>query len=139
MSALYTILLILKSLFPFLREVVFRDKGLRELLLSNKAATGLACCLLVMFLLFYYVKVVAELTHNRNLMLTAEVTALKKEIDDKKLLIDELSVPLKNRPLNTRPTANHTPRDPPPVVTPKPKPKKSSLRDYAMGRLKTID
>lgn len=137
MSALYTILLILKSLFPFLREVVFRDKGLRELLLSNKAATGLACCLLVMFFLFYYVKVVAELTHARNLVLITEATALRKEIDDKQLLIDKLSTPLKNRPVPT--TTHPAPKDPPATTVSKPKPKKPSLRDYAMGRLKSID
>lgn len=135
MSLLYTILLVLKSLFPFLKEIVLRDKGVKELLLSNKAATGLAACLLVMFILFYYVKVVADLTHARNTKLTTEMVEIKKANDDQKLLITVLEGRLK-----ARPTVPTTPSPPPPDrPTAGQPPKKQSLKDYAIGRLKATD
>lgn len=135
MSLLYTILLVLKSLFPFLKEIVLRDKGVKELLLSNKAATGLAACLLVMFILFYYVKVVADLTHARNTKLTTEMVEIKKANDDQKLLISVLEGRLK-----ARPTVPTTPSPPPPDrPTAGQPPKKQSLKEYAIGRLKATD
>jgi hypothetical protein len=134
-SLLYTILLVLKSLFPFLKEIVLRDKGVKELLLSNKAATGLAACLLVMFILFYYVKVVADLTHARNTKLTTEMVEIKKANDDQKLLISVLEGRLK-----ARPTVPTTPSPPPPDrPTAGQPPKKQSLKEYAIGRLKATD
>lgn len=139
MSLLYTILLVLKSLFPFLREIVLRDKGVKELLLSNKAATGLAACLVVMFVLFYYVKVVADLTHGRNIKLTEDAVVLQKTNDDQKLLIGVLEGRLKARPANpTTPTPFPQPDRPTANVPPKQK-GKPSLKDYAIGKLKAID
>jgi hypothetical protein len=138
-SLLYTILLVLKSLFPFLREIVLRDKGVKELLLSNKAATGLAACLVVMFILFYYVKVVADLTHARNVKLTEEAVVLQKTNDDQKLLIDVLQSRLKARP-PAKPTPAPPPQPDRPTANLPPKQKgKPSLRDYAIGKLKAID
>lgn len=148
MSLLYTILLVLKSLFPFLREVVFRDKGVKEFLLSNKTATGLAACLLVMFLLFYYVKVVAEMTHAKNVELQGQVTELQGTIDEQKLWIGTLEGRLKDKKPRTQPTPPPTPAPPTPTIPerqpatapPKSKhPPKQSLKDYAIGRLKAID
>jgi hypothetical protein len=140
-SVLYTILLILKSLFPFLKEIVLKDKGVKELLRSNKAATGLAVCLLVMFVLFYYVKVVADLTHARNTKLTTEMVELKKTNGDQKLLISELEGRLKKvRPAIPAPTTPHpSPPERPTAAQPPKQKGKPSLRDYAIGKLKAID
>lgn len=140
MSVLYTILLILKSLFPFLKEIVLKDKGVRELLLSNKAATGLAACLLVMFVLFYYVKVVADLTHAKNTKLTTEIVELKKTNSDQTLLISVLEGRLKARPATPAPTTPHpSPPERPTAAQPPKQKGKPSLRDYAIGKLKAID
>ncbi|MNQ06255.1 hypothetical protein D3C85_190050 [compost metagenome] len=140
MSLLYTILLVLKSLFPFLKEIVLRDKGVRELLLSNKAATGLAACLLVMFVLFYYVKVVADLTHVRNTKLTTELVELKKTNSDQLELIGVLEGRLKARPMKPAPTTpNPSPPERPTAAQPPKQKGKPSLRDYAIGKLKAID
>jgi cell division protein FtsN len=139
-SLLYTILLVLKSLFPFLKEIVLRDKGVRELLLSNKAATGLAACLLVMFVLFYYVKVVADLTHVRNTKLTTELVELKKTNSDQLELIGVLEGRLKARPMKPAPTTpNPSPPERPTAAQPPKQKGKPSLRDYAIGKLKAID
>lgn len=137
MSLLYTILLVLKSLFPFLREIVLRDKGVKELLLSNKAATGLAACLVVMFVLFYYVKVVADLTHARNIKLTEDAAVLQKTYDDQKLLIVVLEGRLKAKPV--APTPNPSPPDRPTAMQPPKQKGKPTLKDYAIGKLKAID
>lgn len=138
MSLLYTILLVLKSLFPFLKEIVLRDKGVKELLLSNKAATGLAVCLLVMFILFYYVKVVADLTHARNTKLTTEMVEINKTVSDQQLLITVLQDRLKARP--SIPTTPSPPTPDHPTAAPPPKQKgKPSLRDYAIRKLNAID
>jgi hypothetical protein len=139
-SLLYTILLVLKSLFPFLREIVLRDKGVKELLLSNKAATGLAACLVVMFILFYYVKVVADLTHARNIKLTEAAVVLQKTNDDQKLLISVLEGRLKARPTApSTPTPSPPPPDRPTANVPPKQKGKPSLKDYAIGKLKAID
>lgn len=138
MSLLYTILLVLKSLFPFLREIVLRDKGVRELLLSNKAATGLAAFLLVMFVLFYYVKVVADLTHARNTKLMTEIVELKKTDSDQKLLIGVLEARLKARPAAPT-TPSPSPPERPTAIQPPKQKGKPSLRDYAIGKLNAID
>lgn len=138
MSLLYTILLVLKSLFPFLREIVLRDKGVKELLLSNKAATGLAACLVVMFVLFYYVKVVADLTHARNIKLTEDAAVLQKTYDDQKLLIVVLEGRLKAKPV-APPTPNPSPPDRPTAMQPPKQKGKPTLKDYAIGKLKAID
>lgn len=140
MSLLYTILLVLKSLFPFLREIVLKDKGVKELLLSNKAATGLAACLLMMFFLFYYVKVVADLTHARNIKLTEDAAVLEKTNADQQLLITTLEGRLKGRPASSAPSTPDPPPPDHPTAMPPPKQKgKQSLKDYAIGKLKTID
>jgi len=140
-SLLYTILLVLKSLIPFLREIVLRDKGVKELLLSNKAASGLAVCLLVMFILFYYVKVVADLTHVRNTKLTEDAVVLQKTNSDQLLLISTLEGRLKVRPVSTAPTTPHpSPPDRPTAAQPpKQKGTKQSLKNYAIGKLKATD
>lgn len=145
MSLLYTILLVLKSLFPFLREVVFRDKGVKEFLLSNKTATGLAACLLMMFFLFYYVKVVAEITHAKNVELQGQVTELQGTVEEQRLWIGTLEQRLKDKKPRVQSGPSPTPVPPPlerqPATTP-PKskhPPKQSLKDYAIGRLKAID
>lgn len=47
-----TILLILKSIFPFLREWFLKEKALQEIVAQNKLACFLLCCILVMFVVF---------------------------------------------------------------------------------------
>lgn len=47
-----TILLILKSIFPFLREWFLKEKALQEIVAQNKLACFLLCCILVMFAVF---------------------------------------------------------------------------------------
>lgn len=144
MSLLTTVLLVLKSLFPFMREVVLRDKGAKEFLLSNKTATGLAACLLVMFVLFYYVKVVADLTHERHVALLGRFTEQEQLVKDQNLLIETLQDRLKNRP-EPAPTPKQPDPTTPPIerpqayTPPKSKHPKQSLKDYAIGRLKAID
>lgn len=47
-----TFLLILKSLFPFLREWFLKEKALQEIVAQNKLACFLIACILVVFLIF---------------------------------------------------------------------------------------
>lgn len=145
MPLLYTLLLVLKSLFPFLREIIFKDKGVREFLLGNKPATGLAACLLVMFLLFYYAKLVAEFTHVRNTALTAENATLVKSNADQLVLIGVLEDRLSKKatfkvavPVQ-QPTPTPTTPPKPDAVTHKPREPKPSMRTYVIGRFKSID
>lgn len=55
-----TLVLILKSLYPFLREILLKDKGLQDLLLGNKLATILSACLLFVFIVCLYMNEVAN-------------------------------------------------------------------------------
>jgi len=126
-----------------MREVVLRDKGAKEFLLSNKTATGLAACLLVMFVLFYYVKVVADLTHAKHVELLGRFTEQEQLVKDQKLWIETLEGRLKNRPepapTPKQPEPQLPPERPQAYTPPKSKHPKQSLKDYAIGRLKAID
>lgn len=62
-----TFLLILKSLFPFLKEWFLKDKALQEVVAQNKLACFLIACILVVFFVFIRVnssvdKTFADLT-----------------------------------------------------------------------------
>lgn len=57
-----TLFLIIKAMFPFIKDHLFGDKGLRDLLAMNKPATVLSVCLLVMLALVVYSSHVANET-----------------------------------------------------------------------------
>lgn len=128
-----TIFLILKSLLPFLKEVFLEDKGLKDVLLANKPAALLACCLLFVFVLLVNVSAMASSAGDR-------IEELKKELENRQVTILEnldkirdleeivrkpctcTQVP-SSKPTNSA-TTSHKPTKPPGKKTPK-----SSVRD----------
>ena len=164
--ALSTLLLLLKSLFPFLEEMLLRDKTLKAFVYDNKTATFLSTILVIVFIIFLYV--VSELG-----AATAEIQKMKDSgsyttpsLEDANKRIKELEDQLKEKkppvPEPTPATAEATSATPPPPVIPmaatpatpaehhsQPTPAASkgkkgktlgeNLRDFATSRLKSLD
>lgn len=96
-----TLLLILKSLFPFAKELILKDKDLSTFLLTNKLASIMLGCLIFLFVIFVYVSEVADgaLKEVEKQKFTsgyqaANIIDLKAQLehlsDDKLMLMDQL-------------------------------------------------
>lgn len=96
-----TLMLIVKSLLPFLKEILLKDKGLRDLLAENLVATFLSGCLVFLFLLFMYTANLADKNYD-------EVRSLKQTLAHRDETIADLRKQL------DPPAGNGTP--PPPTV-----------------------
>ena len=142
-----TVILILKSLLPLLKEFVLKDKLLRELLLENKIATILSGCVLFLFILFMHVSSIATESAHANAELKQENAYLKKDNEDLKVRVERLEQELRDlRRMPTGPTEHYaeetpvepTPQPARPVTKPKPKPKAQSLRSKIENRFKSF-
>ena len=144
-----TVILILKSLLPLLKEFVLKDKLLRELLLENKIATILSGCVLFLFILFMHVSEIATNSAHANAELKQENAYLSKGNDELRVRVERLEEELRNLrnpPAKEGPTEHHAEEasaDPPPqpakpVVKRKPKPKAPSLRSKIENRFKSF-
>lgn len=147
-----TILLILRSLLPFLKEVVFKDKVLKDILLENKLATALTGCVLFMFLLLMYSTDVADNAvgeasslKQTNGFLTTQVTDLQQRVKD---LEDERRGKYGGKSAMVEgPDSHHLPTPAPdplgPVKNPAVKVRKvkadPSLKAYVESRLKSLE
>lgn len=141
-----TVILILKSLLPLLKEFILKDKLLRETLLENKIATMLAGCVLFLFILVMHVSGLVTDAALTNGELKHENAYLKLGNDDLKARVGKMEEELRDlrRPPVTQP-------EPPPEETPpepnpqpvktksKPKPKQQSLRETIQLRFKSFE
>lgn len=78
-----TFLLILKSLFPFLREWFLKEKALQEIVAQNKLACFLIACILVVFLIFVKVSENADKAYD-------DLTTANQQLGYDKTVIDDL-------------------------------------------------
>ena len=95
-----TWLLILKSLFPFLQELILKDKTFRELFTRNKLATFLLACLVLVFFLFLKVSDIADKAVSDNALakqqsgydstLIADLKQRIVKLDEEKLALTKL-------------------------------------------------
>lgn len=82
-----TLFLIIKAIFPFIKDHLIGDKGVRDLLAMNKPATVLSVCLLVMLALVVYSSHVAndavldrDKTRNEGGLMTKQIEILEDRI-----------------------------------------------------------
>jgi len=54
-----TIILLARTVWPFIKEIILRDMYLKEILVANKTATMLALCLVIVLAMTYYIAGVA--------------------------------------------------------------------------------
>ncbi|MNP96506.1 hypothetical protein D3C85_90910 [compost metagenome] len=136
--ALSTLLLLLKSLFPFLKEILLRDKTLKAFVGDNKTATFLLSILVLVFILFL---AVVDVLSDKN----KELEKMKESgvfttphLEDANKRIKELEDQLKLcRPVqpDRAGQGNHHPS----TNAPSEGKKGKSLKDYASSRLKSLD
>lgn len=130
-----TLVLIIKTLLPFLKDILFKDKGLAEFVLSNKTISALAFCLLFVFGLVYYMSYIAEGAITRIRYLEKTNSALMSQIKTLETPPDkevEVKCPIC---VSSSPTTANT-------AIPPPKPpssKKISVKQYAVSKLKELD
>lgn len=162
-----TILLILKSIFPFLREWFLKEKALQEIVAQNKLACFLLCCILVMFVVFIRVsdsanKVFDDLnTANQQLGFNTTIIAdLRGRVvtleGEKKQLMDHAlgkgpaptdvtpppseAVPqtLQLQPDPQKTPKKEAPKSKPPATRARRDTEEKSLREYVEEQLKTL-
>lgn len=132
-----TFLLILKSLFPFLREWFLKEKALQEIVAQNKLACFLIACILMIFLIFIKVSDNADKVYddlnaaNQQLGYNATVIAdLRERVTtlegEKKQLMEHAFGKGKPPPENVTPTPSD---QVPPTLTLQPDPQKSPPKD----------
>lgn len=147
-----TLFLILKSLFPFIREIILKDKVVKDIFLENKLATMLFGCVTFLFLLFLYVNGAADSAQNdlrdktqENQQLAQQVTELKSKVDgleeERTNRGQQHPHPIPPGPAPADPAEHHLPdRN---VSTPAPRGKQKrtegSLKFYIESRFKTFD
>lgn len=119
--SLSTLVLILRSLWPFVKEIVLRDKGLREFLLTNLTASMLAGCLVFVFLALYYISLIADTAVQRADELDRQNQLLQQQLGDRVCLPQTLEPVLPQRP---------TDRQTPPVP-------RMPIKSYTEERLKS--
>ena len=138
-----TVFLILKSLLPFLKEILLKDRLLRELLAENKIASILAGCVLFLFLLVAHATSTADNANRENDRLKMSNEHLLESNKDLKARVEKLEAEvqkMRDRPPepNEGPSEHHIPTN-----TPTPKPKKKvkiqSLRTQIELRFKTFE
>ena len=151
-----TLILIVKSLWPFLKEILLKDKGLRDLIAENVVATFLCGCLLFLFMLFVYTANLADknfdlanglkrdLEHRDESIasLTARLEAADSEL--KKLREGPKAPPtpaVSSSPAEQKTPEPHVPKPDRPPTSParpssKPKDPSGSLKSYVESRLK---
>jgi len=142
-----TVLLVLKSLLPFLKEILLKDRLLRELLLENKVATILAGCVFFLFILVAHVSEIATESARANdgLKLTnSHLLESNQDLKDRVAKLEEELRELRLGPPSPEgPSEHHLPQPPEPVVQPKTAPKKKkqpqSLRSQIELRFKTFE
>lgn len=143
-----TVLLILKSLLPFLKEILLKDRLLRELLLENKVATILAGCVFFLFILVAHVSDIATASAQDNATLKTTNSHLLESNKDLKDRVARLEEELRNLrgspPSLEGPSEHHVPEPTEPVEKPQPvkkkkKPPQQSLRSQIELRFKTFE
>lgn len=136
-----TVLLILKSLLPFLKEILLKDRLLRELLTENKLASILAGCVLFLFLLVVHATDTASATDRENdklKMANEHLLGTNKELKERvDRLEDEMRKMRERPPEPTQGPSEHYQPIPPP--RPKKKVKVQSLRTQIELRFKTYE
>lgn len=143
-----TLILILKSLLPFAKEIFLKDKDLKEFLLENKIATALSLCLICVFLLFLYMSEVADKALDEvkqlkqssayqetvNSELRSRVTEMKTQISNLETKNTELTNRLLGKSDNPKPTRSDAGRH---ATTPaKKKQVEASLKSFIESSLK---
>lgn len=138
-----TVILILKSLLPFMKEILFKDRLLRELFLENKIATILAGCVLFLFVLVAHVSEVASAAAHENARLAQAneyLTSTNTELRDRiSKLEDRLDA---KGPVGEGPTEHRQPSKPtvkPQAVKPTKKRKDQSLKSYIERKFKALE
>lgn len=129
-----TLLLIAKSLWPFLKEIVLKDKGLRDLLVENKVASYLSGCLLFLFLLFLFTTSLADKNYDDAKRLAQDKSFNLETIKKNEERIANLEAEIKELRSSPKPPETTPPVDKPattdePAVTAQPtpsRPKKST-------------
>jgi len=160
-----TLMLIVKSLWPFLKEILLKDKGFRDLIAENVVATFLSGCLLALFALFVYTANLADKNFDEVNRLTQDAGHTAKIVEDQKHTIEVQAEELKKfreryptplavepqpvvKPTAPEPTS-HTPEPIPvkpdrPPTRPtrpsiKPKDPQGSLKSYVEQRLNKLE
>lgn len=137
-----TLILILKSVLPFLKEMLLKDKTLKAILFGNLLATALVVSLIFVFIMILYVSNAASRHIETIAILKAEnerITArliirndenlgLSKQVGELEEKLKQFTPVLPESPV--QPLIIHPPRTPAPKpkVTPKPKPTKSQTQ-----------
>lgn len=138
-----TVFLILKSLLPFLKEILLKDRLLRELLAENKIASILAGCVLFLFLLVAHATSTADNANRENdrLKMSNEHLVLSnKELKERVDKLEEEVRELRDRPPPpTQGPSEHHQSTPTPNPKPKRKVKVQSLRTQIELRFKTYE
>lgn len=136
--ALSTLLLLLKSLFPFLKEILLRDKTLKAFVGDNKTATFLLSILVLVFILFLAVVDILSDKINELEKVKESGVFTTPQLEDANKRIKELEDQLKLcRPVQP-PDASQGNNRPTTHVASEGK-KGKSLKDYASSRLKSLD
>lgn len=135
--ALSTLLLLLKSLFPFLKEILLRDKTLKAFVGDNKTATFLLSILVLVFILFLAVVDVLSVKNKELEKMKESGAFTTPHLEDANKRIKELEDQLKLcRPV--QPDVSQGNHHPTTNVASEGK-KGKSLKDYASSRLKSLD
>lgn len=146
-----TAFLVLKSLFPFIREIVLKDKTLRSILFGNLLATFLIGALIFMFCLLMYISSVASTALESIRGFERETETLTERLEEKDEQVMELSK--ENGELHARlktwstgvPRTSPDSTAPPKVAPPhKPQPKppvipKGSAKSDTQSKLKQLE
>lgn len=128
-----TAYLIFRSAFPFIKEVLLEDKGLKELLLGNKPALLLALCLLFVFVLLADTTgQVGELV-DKNKKLTSDNGVLVQTVAEQKTRITTLEESLRHSTCVPGPEADLPPPKSPGTGG------KTNLRSYVENRLRHLE
>lgn len=138
-----TVFLILKSLLPFLKEILLKDRLLRELLAENKIASILAGCVLFLFLLVAHATSTADNANRENDRLKMSNEHLLESNKELKVRVEKLEAEvqkLRDRPPEDAegPSEHHIPTNTP-THKPKKKVKVQSLRTQIELRFKTFE
>lgn len=143
-----TVLLVLKSLLPFIREILLKDKLLKELFLTNKLATAMTGCVAVLFVLFLHMSSRVDEGIHTNALLTQKSEFQEQTIKSLEARVATLSEDCKRGYWTSNsPTDHHTPEVEPPTPPPS-KPKlvkkkqtkaKESGKAQIAKRFKTFD
>jgi type IV secretory pathway VirB10-like protein len=153
--ALSTLLLLLKSVWPFLEEVLLKDKTFKAFVSDNKTATFLSTILLIVFIIYLYtVGMLSEKTEEIQKMkdtgiytspsledANKRIKELEDQLKEKKPPIPEPTPTTADVPPPTTPTPTEHHTQPNPVASKGKKGKSlgDNLRDFTLSRLKSLD